>query len=178
MVNLKLKKLAISGVAALALSPIATTLGNGIFTSQIVQAATVPSSEDTEEVTYISNKEIFDYFEEQGYSVKSVLGEEEYHACLMQDLMRAGGTYVKFHKNGFTVYINSAICKLAVYGGASVLAGAIGAVVNGIGATPLVVGAVKATVQGVIDSAGAKAAKRGIYVKFNKKGKMLGWGYQ
>lgn len=31
MTNLKLKKLAISGVAALALSPIATTLGNGVL---------------------------------------------------------------------------------------------------------------------------------------------------
>ena len=31
MTNLKLKKLAISGVAALSLSPIATTLGNGVL---------------------------------------------------------------------------------------------------------------------------------------------------
>ena len=41
-------------MAALALSQIATTLGNGVFTSQEVQAATVPANEDAGEVFYIS----------------------------------------------------------------------------------------------------------------------------
>lgn len=178
MTNLKLKKLAISGVAALALSPIATTLGNGVFTSQEVQAATVQADEDAGEVFYISNEEIFDRFEEQGYNVKSILGEEEYHSCLMQDLMRAGGTYIKPTKNGFTLYLNSAICKLAVWGGAAALGSAVASALTSIGAGGATTQAVKQIVKTVIKNAGTKATKRGVRIRFSTKGKMISWGYQ
>lgn len=172
---MKLKKLVVSGVAALALSPVVATLGNGFFTTQVVQAKTVKPSDNGENVTYISNREIFNILEKQGYNVKSILGEKEYDIALTQDLLRAGGTYIKTNKNGFTVYVNSAICKAAVWGGAAGVSVALSAALASAGVGGAAAAVIPKVVASVISGAGRKATERGIYVKVSKKGNLISW---
>ncbi len=175
---MNLRKMIISGVATLSLSPIAATLGNGIFTTQVVRADALAPSYNDKEVTYISNEEIFDHLEAQGYNVKSILGEEAYAAALKQDLTRAGGTYIQPNKHGFTLYINSAICKVAVWGGAGAIAYAVATALTAAGLGSVSVNAISAIASSVINGAGAKATQRGVYIRYSTKGNMLSWGYQ
>lgn len=96
----------------------------------------------------------------------------------MPDLMRAGGTYVNRTKNGTTLYLNSAICKLAVWGGAAALGSDVDSALTSIGAGGATIQAVKQIVKTVIKNARSKATKRGIRIRFSTKGKMISWGYQ
>ncbi|MGL5900316.1 MAG: hypothetical protein ACRCZW_11770 [Lactobacillaceae bacterium] len=177
---MKFKKAVIAGLTTLALSPVASTLGNSILTTQVVHADTITNvkqSNNDDQVVSISNREIFDTLEAKGYDVKSILGKEDYQAALMQDMMRRGGTYIKTNKHGFTVYVNSAIVKLAVYGGSAAVATAIGAALTAAG-HPYLAGTVAATITSIANSAGSKACDRGIYVRFSNKGSAISWGYQ
>ncbi|MBA1392439.1 hypothetical protein EQ500_00760 [Lactobacillus sp. XV13L] len=93
----------------------------------------------------------------------------------MQDLMRAGGTYVTKQKHGFTVYLNSAIVKGIVWGGSGAVAAAVGTGLAAVGAGPAVIGAVSTV---ITDLASSVNTSRGIYVKFSNKGNLVSWGYQ
>lgn len=175
---MKLNKTVIAGLTTLALSPVATALGSGVLTTQVVHADTITNTQQSsinDRNVTISNKEIFDILEAKGYDVKSILGEKDYQAALMQDMMRHGGTYVENNKHGFTVYVNSAIVKLAVYSGSGAVAAAISTILTGSG-HPLVAGAVANAISSVASN--SKACSRGIYVKFSNKGSWISWGYQ
>lgn len=177
---MKLKKTVIAGLTTLALSPVATAMGSGILTTQVVHADTVTNakqSDSEDQVVTISNREVFETLEAQGYNVKRILGKDDYQAALMQDMMRHGGTYVRTNKHGFTVYINSAIVKLAVYGGAGAISGVIATILSAAG-HPYLAGAVSNTITSIANEAGSKACRRGIYVRFSNRGSAISWGYQ
>ncbi|MDF7639988.1 hypothetical protein PT285_11300 [Lactobacillus sp. ESL0791] len=174
-----LKKTVITGLTTLALSPVAAALGNGILTTQVVHADTITAntqqSNNDETKTFFTNEELFDVLEAKGYNVKSILGEKEYQAALTQDLMRNGGTYVSTNSHGFTLYVNSALVKIAAYGGAGAISYALSTVLVAAG-HPLVA-ATAATI--ITNAAGNnKACERGIYIRFSNKGNPITWGCQ
>lgn len=95
---MKLNITIVTSLTALALSPLAATLGNGVVTTQVVHADTIETNStnnDAEKTTYFTNRELFTVMENHGYDVKSAIGEKAYQAALVQDMMRAGGTYIK-----------------------------------------------------------------------------------
>lgn len=177
---MKLNRTIATSLTALALSPLAVTLGNGIVTTQVVHADTIAtnSTNDSEKTTYFTNRELFTVMENHGYDVKSAIGEKAYQAALVQDMMRAGGTYIKTNKHGFTIYINSALTKVIVAGGSVAVAGAVGWLLAEAGLGSAAVENAKNVILFVTSSAGSKAMSRGIWVRCSNKGNLVSWGYQ
>ncbi|WEV51779.1 hypothetical protein OZX69_03520 [Lactobacillus sp. ESL0731] len=151
------------------------------FAAEMDNQQSVVSSSNTvkQDVTKtISNREMFKSLEAQGVDVKGILGEKGYQEALAQDLMRHGGTYIKTHKHGFTIYLNSAIVKILVWGGATAASSVVGSLLSSVGLEGLGATAITQIVKSVIKGSASKASKRGVYVSFSNRGSYVSWGYQ
>lgn len=171
---MNIKKLLIAGLATLSLSPVAASFGS--TTAQVVHADTVSNIQQNGTVSF-TNEELFEVLEANGYNVKSIIGEEEYKNALVQDMLRRGGTYISTNKHGFTLYLNSAVCKVIFWGGTGAAAAVIGTLLAGV-LGPAGISAVQGVISGVMGIAGSKATERGIYIRFSNKGNLVSWGYQ
>ncbi|MHC9537473.1 hypothetical protein ACVQ8P_06745 [Dellaglioa sp. BT-FLS60] len=97
--------------------------------------------------------------------------------ALHDDLLRHGGTYIKGNKKGFTLYLNSAICKVLIWGGIGAAGVYAGPLLASIGITGAAAGASTTIIIGALGKASSKARSKGIWIKIGGK-HLAGWGYQ
>lgn len=167
-----IKKMAVTSVAGLILGGVPL-----MATTNVALADTNSSTKRVDGTYYISNAKFFEAFEKQGIDVKAVLGDEQYKEALQEDMLAHGGTYIKGSKQGFTLYLNSAVCRVILWGGAGAASVAISELLSSVGLAPAAVGAVSSIVGGTIGAAGTKATSRGVWFQFQNN-ILVNWGYQ
>lgn len=125
----------------------------------------------------VSNRQVITAFEQTGTNVKDFIGVDAYNNMLQDDLLRRGGTYIRGNKYGFTIYLNSAVCKIVVFGSTAATSAALTWLLSALGmpyaAMPTIMGAVK----GIMKRSAMKATALGWWGQFNNY-KLTRWGYQ
>lgn len=138
------------------------------------------------EVKYLSNQQLFDELENQGYELTDIFTEEEIQMYQSQDMMRAGQTTLNIHNDGSaTLYLSSAYTKTIAAlgsGAATAIGGVIGLLGGGIGT---IAGGSFGSFLGTIATSNIDTSK-GIYINFGRSGNQTSgfvlapssWGYQ
>ncbi len=140
-----------------------------------------PVLPDQSTTIYVSNEQILDSIKQNDPSLYEQIPQETINELLNEDMLRHGGTYAKIIKNGVEVYINSAITKLIVWGGAGVAGAYIVPILAVVGITGAAADAVASVVGSAILFASAKAMDLGFHASVkNEAGiwKITDWGYQ
>lgn len=171
---MNIKKILVTSMAGLLLGGLPIASGSMVVSADELTNTTI----GTDEISYISNEEIFNGLFREGYDVREFLSDEEYQNALMEDTLYRGGTYIKWHKGGgYTVYLNSAVCKVVIalgLGGVAAVVTALSA--TGVGAS--IAGPIDVSAGYLIPQMGATASQRGVWIKYNKFGLKTGLGYQ
>ncbi|VED63049.1 Uncharacterised protein [Staphylococcus delphini] len=128
---------------------------------------------------YLSNQDLFDELEKQGYKLEDIFTKEEIKKYKAEDKLRAGKTqYIVTGEDSATLYLSSAYTKtIAALGAAGI--SVIAALTGGIP------GAAAGGFFGSIAASNVDTSK-GIYIKFKSKKNSDGvyvltpikWGYQ
>ena len=167
-----MNKLVISGATLLMLG----TNSIGVITAKADTVNNV-NEEITNADKYISisNGQILNALKENNPEAYAKIPESERITLLRQDMLRQGGTYIKTNSTGFTVYLNSAIVKIAKAVGVGAVAASIASVAATAGlstGTATFISSALSTLIGEIPS------NRGVWIKLSNKGSLVKWGLQ
>jgi hypothetical protein len=124
---------------------------------------------------YFTNESILNALKQNNPEAYAKLPANVIQESLQQDLLRQGGTYVKGTKNGFTLYINSALVKIAKIVGGAAIAGAVASTVASLGLSAGPAAVISTGIAGVI---ALIPSDRGAWFKFNSRGQILSFGKQ
>ena len=136
---------------------------------------------DTDQTYYFTNQQILNIIKQNNPAAYAAIPASVIDEALRGDLLRQGGTYVKRNKNGFSIYLNSAIVKVLRYteiGGAAALTALVGAGISA-GSMGLAAGVSLSAVVAIITDIAAKTdASRGVVITFSTKGALISWRQQ
>ena len=173
--NINKRKFSVLLIASsLVVSPIVFTTGSGV-------AGAAENNGQTEQtkVKYLSNQDLFDELEKNGYDLEDIFTKQEIEKYKAEDQLRAGKTQVVDNGDGTTtLYLSSAYTKTIAglgAGASTVIGGLLGGVVGGGFGAFL----------GQIAVSNINTDK-GIYIKFKTQKNTAGqyvsvgdsWGYQ
>lgn len=173
----KTKTLAISLVT---LATIGASAPLSLVHASDLQSQSTATTVEEGYTAYISNTEILNQLKTINPTAYASIPADVLAAAYHQDLLRQGTTKIVKTKNGFKLYLNSAIVKTIKYAGygaaaaaAAAVAAAISAATFGIGsATIAAMGAVAAKVASKI------SGSRGVVINFSTKGALVSWYQQ
>lgn len=179
-------RLVVSSALVLILSgTIAPTVANAATASEASANSVIMNSEETNQadvpnIQYISGSVILTALQEKDPEAYARIPKSVRREIQIQDMLRQGTTKVVRTKNGFKIYLNSAIVKAIKYAGVGVstVVGVVAAA--GITASTIGVGSgAFIAAMGVVNNiASSIDASRGVIIKFSKKGQLISWKKQ
>ncbi|GAD17749.1 hypothetical protein ABC628_11785 [Lentilactobacillus otakiensis] len=145
-----------------------------------------PVLPDQSTTIYVSNEQILNNIKQNNPALYAQIPQSTIDALINDDMLRHGGTYAKILssgiiKGGVEIYVNSAITKVIVWGGAGVASYYVIPILAAVGITGAVAGSISSVVAGGILSAGEKATELGFHAKVKNNGGewiISDWGYQ
>ena len=148
-----------SAVLVLITTAVAPAVANA---SEVNQSYNVTSEQSTSSIQPVGvNKIVFDADTSSEYASTG--------------LSYYDGTYIKNNKNGYTVYLNSAIVRIAAIAGSAAIMGQVGALVEAAGLATSTSTTITSAISGVL---AAIPTSRGIWIHFDNFGNVRGFGQQ
>lgn len=127
------------------------------------------------DIRYVSNEQILNALKVAQPAVYAKLSQATIDSLLVQDQLRQGGTYIKSVNNGYRIYLNSAVFKLFLIGGAVAIAPTFGYLGGLIG---LKAGTINSMSTAAGTALGWAHADRGIWFEYDWHGQLRNSGFQ